>query len=442
MKTFGNAVHALAGCGLFVVIAIVVALQVFFRTRHGVVFSFDSWVYWESALALAGGDGYVTVTGEPIKAWPVLFPLFLAGWDRTFGLDMAGVRAVLVFLSLVAGIVWARVWHISSQGLKSAYVLIGYFFIICYLPVWYDNFLSESLWVPLIGILFLAIDSSKLGALRFAGVALVLALCLLCRNQSVALIPAFAAFLLLRFGLARCIPHCLAMLISLAVWVVVRQVQGQSDSHVVALHGGIPYQDLLSLVVRTGNLFAVSTAHLSTISLIFVALLLALLVTRTRFVSTAESGVSSGFAWLGFSAVFWCTTAVISVAVSMPVETQRFYYFPVFIFLLGALQLAAVSKDNWVSSLATAVVVLTVLSSAYRAVYFLQHRSMMISLYPPSFEPDKEWVKESVASIDAGLDKGGQLSALAGQFGVAPSTYRRWKSMPLAPEEISRALDQ
>lgn len=423
--------------GLPVLVGLLVAVQVFLRTKSNVVLSFDSWVYWESALSLAAGKGFVTSTGEAVVSWPPLFSMLLASWDRLFTLDLSGVRSLLVTLSFAAGCLWSIAWRLHCKSAKPYAVVLGLLFIILYLPVWYDGLLSEALWLPLLGLLFILFGSQELRPRNLFLISLVLTLCLLCRNQSIVLVPALLIFVATRSGLRATVPYFLPILIAVALWVLTRSLLDQTSSHALALGKGMSADSLAELINITGGLVSITKAYLSYFTLLIIGVLVAVLTGNTlKQLSQGTIKNNSGVAWVFLALVFWLGTVAVSILAGMPVDQPRFYLFSVFSLVLGLILLVAESNERTIVLLASAVLVISLLTTGYRAMYFVQHRSQLNSVYAATFKPDPQWVEQTMSSIQSELRDGETIESAAGRFGISPNTYRRWKGAPLVFQPV------
>ncbi len=63
--------------------------------RRGVPMGSDAWLYWQAAVSLRSGDGYVDLWGFAITTWPPGFSLWLAAWQTVLGTSGAALAVAM-----------------------------------------------------------------------------------------------------------------------------------------------------------------------------------------------------------------------------------------------------------------------------------------------------------------------------------------------------------
>ncbi|MCT0253969.1 MULTISPECIES: hypothetical protein [unclassified Synechocystis] len=177
--------------------ALVTTILVYFLNKNSLVISFDSWSYWEAATSIAQGTGYKSLLGKSIVAWPPLFSLYLSIWTGTDKyLSLAEIKTSILSLAFMCAFVWSML--INSEFKEKLYiVLVSNIFIIFAIPQLYTSLLSETLWFPLVGCLFLIISLKKNSSFAKESTiynisfSFMIFLCLMTRNSSVILGPLF-----------------------------------------------------------------------------------------------------------------------------------------------------------------------------------------------------------------------------------------------------------
>jgi hypothetical protein len=209
--------------------------------RRGVVMGPDSWAYWEGSVSLLERSTYTYFGGQRVYAFPPLFAVWLAAVQAVLGVSARTLIAAQVFLAACAAWQWQRLYLLTA-GEERSWIAdaLAALFIAATLAVSAQTLLSEALWLALLPIaLRLALERgtrrSPAADALLLGVA-VLAL-LLCRNVTVALLP--AVLLLAVAGAAReqRAPRARAVTVALGcascAWLAVRRALGQTSAHAV-----------------------------------------------------------------------------------------------------------------------------------------------------------------------------------------------------------------
>jgi hypothetical protein len=218
----------------------------FMYQSPGVVLTPDGWAYWEGSVSLLAGEGLRHLGGQPLGAWPPLFPLYLAAWQSALG-TFAGTLAVAqaAALGLAAALLVAAAERLAARdappffrgALALALALVP--------AIALREVLSESLFAVFLGGALLVAstvqpegDRDTPSALRL-GVATPLFTALvaglvLTRHQGLAFVPGLAWLFARRaLGDARRARAMALALLAVAggAWLVVRVALGQMGSH-------------------------------------------------------------------------------------------------------------------------------------------------------------------------------------------------------------------
>jgi hypothetical protein len=174
--------------------------------RNGVLLSPDGWAYWEGSVSLLHGRGYDYFGGHPIYYYPPLFSLYLALWQAVFGASGGTICLALIVTCGATAFVWTYLFRLlfgeHRARLQSVLLVV---FVPSFLVVCYGLLLSETLQLLLQGLLLLAMTMALLRDQRPAGwsywklnlwLGLLFFLLLVCRNSSLAFLPAVGMVLL------------------------------------------------------------------------------------------------------------------------------------------------------------------------------------------------------------------------------------------------------
>ncbi len=230
-----NNLFAASACGL------IAAILAFLMLGIGITVPPDGWAYWEGSVSLLNGQGYVRFGGGPINAFPPLYSILLAGTQFVFGTSGA---TLILTTSLLAGLtvaVWSFARFDLQNGEKPDRLLAWAFalFAIFFTPSYFTGVLSETLFLPMYGLLVVLINRAIVRPVeRFtptviAGATLLLAM-LLTRNSSVALVAplVFLGFVYgRRFSTCKALTASMALVFAIVVWYVIRTMMGQAQSH-------------------------------------------------------------------------------------------------------------------------------------------------------------------------------------------------------------------
>lgn len=205
--------------------------------RHGLVMGPDSWAYWEGSVSLLERGAYTYFGGQRVYVFPPLFALWLAAVQAVLGVS---VRSLAIAQALCAGTAawhWVRLYAAAAGDARTrATDALAAVAIALPLAVSAQTLLSESLWLALLPLALRLADRTLLGrtALNAPALALVTAALLLCRNLTVAFLPALVAYAALRAPEARIRRAAVvaaAFVPSLAVWMEVRRALDQTTVH-------------------------------------------------------------------------------------------------------------------------------------------------------------------------------------------------------------------
>jgi hypothetical protein len=171
--------------------------------RKGVVMGPDSWAYWEGSVSLVQMRQYAYFGGEPIATFPPLFPWTLAAFQGALGVSVRTLTLALGVMVAAASFAWLTLFGALSgrRDVASFHDVLATVYVPATLAVHAQVLMSEPLWLVLLPLFLLTVlaparqGSPLLYLMRAAAAWLTLAALLLCRNATVALLP--AAFLLL-----------------------------------------------------------------------------------------------------------------------------------------------------------------------------------------------------------------------------------------------------
>jgi hypothetical protein len=211
--------------------------------RKGVVMGADSWAYWEGSVSLLESGKYSYFGGEGITSFPPLFSMTLALGQAALGVSVRTLAVILAALVAIGSFAWVALFRVirGRPDTVSLSDLLAAVYVPATLAVYAQVLLSETLWLALLPFFLLVTmaphrsSSLPMWAARVAAAWLALVALLLCRNVTVALLP--AAFFLL-VGMDRERPLAARLAAALAVtatapipWYWVRRSLNQLYNH-------------------------------------------------------------------------------------------------------------------------------------------------------------------------------------------------------------------
>ncbi|MEM7361172.1 MAG: hypothetical protein AAF431_18945, partial [Pseudomonadota bacterium] len=381
------------------------------------------------------------------RVHPPLYSVVLALWGKVAGLSVFSIKALNVLLSFFGGYLWMRVFLGLGVTKPRVVVILAVMFISMWVPNYYEGLLSETLWLPLVALIFLCVQrvahqadsrahNSKHGLSReWLALLLVLTLALLCRNLSLAL---FAPLLLvlLRRPPGHLVQKILVLVLPVATWLAVRVILDQQASHTsnyFPVEALPPVRDWMQI---SAGLFAPAIFSLNKV----VVLLLLILGTATtvHFLKHDIMAKDNRPADLGFTLilsgyVYWISAFALLLMSSVPPLQERFFLVSIPLVIFGAtgiFSLASVSGMLRASCLA--LVLITTLTQGFRNLYFVGDSltSAPIGL-ANNFVLNREWVADSLDQINQRKAGGEPLESIVTEFGISANTYRRWQGLPL-----------
>ena len=229
-------------------LAVFVFASVMLSLRRGMPFNHDGWYYWQGSVSLLRGLGYRDFTGEPIRAWPPLYSVYLALCQLVLGVSARSIAISTAFATAAAVASWSVLlaWFARECGRGPRDVLCALAFVGVVLALYARNVRSENLFHAVLPLLLLFTLRARVSATpgRFllesglAGVALLVSL--LIRNASLAFWPAVLAVLLLHPRLpwlTRGAACGLVTALALPIWLAVEAWLGQLGRHPIQLGG-------------------------------------------------------------------------------------------------------------------------------------------------------------------------------------------------------------
>jgi hypothetical protein len=209
--------------------------------RRGIVMGPDSWAYWEASVSLSERGSYTYFGGQPVTAFPPLFAVWLAAVQAVLGVSARALIASQVVLAGAAAWQWTR-FSLETAGRPRAGVAdaLSALAVAAALAVSAQTLLSEALWLVLVPLALRA--AGHAGARGALGLGLSAAGLLLCRNVTVAFVPALAAYAVLRaeppVRARRAAVVAAALAGAVALWLAVRRSLGQSAAHALGSGSG------------------------------------------------------------------------------------------------------------------------------------------------------------------------------------------------------------
>lgn len=213
------------------------ALCALLLLRRGIVMGPDSWAYWEASVSLRERGTYSYFGGQRVYVFPPLFAIWLSGVQAVLGVSARSLVASQVALAGCGAWQWTRLYTTvaGSERTRTADVLAAIAVAVA-LAVGAQTLLSESLWLALLPVALRA-AGQETGRGHGGTVALALAVLalLLCRNVTLALLPALWVHAVLRADAARrarrAVLAAVALGVPVAAWLFVRWSLGQAEVH-------------------------------------------------------------------------------------------------------------------------------------------------------------------------------------------------------------------
>jgi hypothetical protein len=218
--------------------SLLAALGAVLLLRRGIVMGPDSWGYWEASVSLRERGTYTYFGGQRLQAFPPLFALWLAAVQAVLGVSARSLIVSQVALAAAAAWQWTRVYLAAAGPQRprtaDALAALG---VAAALSVSAQTLLSESLWLALLPVALRAAGREGRGGPRWnaLGLGLLVLALLLCRNVTVAFLPALWAYAVLRADASRRVRRAalvaVALAVPFAVWFSVRRALGQAEVH-------------------------------------------------------------------------------------------------------------------------------------------------------------------------------------------------------------------
>jgi len=235
-------------------------------------FNFDGWFYWQGSVSILRGLGYRDFAGQPITAWPPLYPVYLAFCQLVLGVSARSIAISTAFTAAAAVATWSMLlaWFARERGGTPRDVLRALAFVGVVLALNARNVRSENLFQAVLPLLLLftlraRVSAAPRGFLLVSGLAgAALLASLLIRNASLAFWPAVLAVLLRNRSLSwpmRGAACGLVTALALPIWLAVRAWLEQLGRHSIHLGGRYALADYLLQFVsgidrNTGLTFA------------------------------------------------------------------------------------------------------------------------------------------------------------------------------------------
>jgi len=227
--------------------------------RKGVIFGPDSWAYWEGSVSILRDHSYSYFAGEPVTSFPPLFSLTLALSQAVMGVSVRTLAVTIIVLVAISTFAWTKLYLILANDGRSWLVdAMMAFYIAATTATYAQVLLSETQWLALLPILLTVIvgrsrSARNRGAVEASLTWLLLFALLLCRNVTVAVLPAVLMLWVQTDGKGqlldvRLFPRRLALPLAtvgaaLLPWYWVRSSLYQLENHPIgnAQHGGFTY---------------------------------------------------------------------------------------------------------------------------------------------------------------------------------------------------------
>ena len=388
------------------------------------VLDFDSWAYWEGSLSLLNGDGYFTLKGTRITAWPPLFSSVLAIWQSIFGNTLGAVKLLFVFLGFCTAFIYS--WTAQRVIQSKLICLMVLIIFVCYTPTAYTKLHSESLWILLIAMMTFIMFLHRNSNLN-AVLAVLFAALLLCRNISIALGPGLLLWLFIS-------NHCridknlvsgaIALIIGGLVWIAFRVILDSSGSHT------IEFTDLKTIMFTLKQNWD-SLIESFFVSKLFVSVVGATLLVLMLLRRATDTTLKSNLSYVCFALVYFAAISTILTLVKVPPGQLRFII-PIFAIIILVI---SSGKDIKVfSTLRLIFLALVLMSLAYRTVYFTYlnlNKDTSNHILDNSFVLSEDWIDQTLIKIDNKLESGNSIKTALTGTPISYNTYLKWKLLPL-----------
>jgi hypothetical protein len=354
--------------------------------RKGVVLGPDSWAYWEGSVSLLEKGEYAYFGGEAVTNYPPLFSWTLELLQLGLGVSVRTLAVALVLFVATGSFAW--MFLLASLTLPgrttpdlppgksgTAHDLLALWYVPATLAVHGQMLLSETLWLVLLPVLLLLLlapaapSSPVREAVRLAGACAVLSGLLLCRNVTVALLPAI--FLLVLRGNANApLLRRLAMASAVSVgalvpWHFVRSSYGQLDNFSPSMPQGVLGR-LEDILTQLAYVFGPARLHIGAVLLLAVSVLLLWELVASRPQPTgirAAPAALALFTLAGLAGLAGLLSVVTHAA--RPFEA-RFVVFAVLSSSLAVFAAGRLSRDGLRRRALFATAVLLTLVALYR----------------------------------------------------------------------------
>jgi hypothetical protein len=233
---------------LILALALIAFVLVTSSLRRVMPTSSDGWYFWQGSVSILEGLGYRTFDGAPIRSWPPLYSLYLAGVQAVLGVSGWSLSLSTALVTGFAVLVWGGLirWYAVRRGDTSRFAL-ALAWVTVLLALNARDLRAENLVRVLLPVLVFATlrggtaASSREHLSSACIAALAMSALLATRNVTIAFVPGVAAgFALWQGGrpALRALAISIATLIPLGAWIVIRGVLGQESSHELGLGAG------------------------------------------------------------------------------------------------------------------------------------------------------------------------------------------------------------
>jgi hypothetical protein len=233
---------------LILALALIAFVLVTSSLRRVMPTSSDGWYFWQGSVSILEGLGYRTFDGAPIRSWPPLYSLYLAGVQAVLGVSGWSLSLSTALVTGFAVLVWGGLirWYAVRRGDTSRFAL-ALAWVTVLLALNARDLRAENLVRVLLPVLVFATlrggtaASSREHLSSACIAALAMSALLATRNVTIAFVPGVAAVFALWQGgrpALRALAISIATLIPLGAWIVIRGVLGQESSHELGLGAG------------------------------------------------------------------------------------------------------------------------------------------------------------------------------------------------------------
>ncbi|HEV2105992.1 MAG TPA: hypothetical protein VGU27_09705, partial [Candidatus Eisenbacteria bacterium] len=174
----------------------------------------DGWAYWESGVSLLTGHGYAYFGGQPIRAFPPLFSLLVAGFSAALGVSGLTLIVLLAALAAASGYAWTRLYAaLAGAGQAGGpWPLLFALYVALSVAGWSQALLADTLGLALLGATLFPLarlcatppaaagPGAAFRGRDALGLALGLTALLLTRNAALAFVAAAAVVALVCVG--------------------------------------------------------------------------------------------------------------------------------------------------------------------------------------------------------------------------------------------------